>query len=304
MAIGVGMLVLSWLTHGGEIAADYENAHTALSPMEEWGNNLRSVLPHWLSLFGVKIDAEQPIGDWDNLVSLGRMVIALMILVCSFVFVKRAFKSENVGLRLLAWTHLGMTAMILFAFICGKVSGANWRLTSWLGTAVICTVVLIGELLKEHNVPRRMGGLLGLAIGAAVLVNTFTLFTLPCTENLHETMAKTLIEKGYTRGYASFWQALDTDFFGGDELDVVCIEASTAGIVRRDYQTRESWFDDVEGQENYFVILTGDEYIWVSNSFHWKEINEKYEMVDLFDIGDSGQYTVFVFNGNFVKNFD
>ena len=306
MAVGVGLgaLVLFWLTKGGEIAADYENAHTMLAPLEEGGENMGRILPNWLSLFGVVIDETKPLTDVQTLLSLVHMAVALTMLVCPFVLFARSLKSDNAPLRLLTWTHLGMTAVNLFAYICGKVSGANWRLVPWAATCVLCTVVLIGELLREHLVPRRMGGLLGLAVGAVAAINAVTMLTWPCLPNPHEVMAKELIDRGYTRGYASFWQALDTDFFGGDELDVVCIEASTAGIVRRDYQTRECWFDDVEGQETYFVILTGDEYTWVSASHHWKEINRTYEMLDVFDLGDNGEYTVFVFNGNIVKNFD
>lgn len=300
MALGtiLGVLTLAAMTHGGEISAGYGEAYSGWSDIGSWWSNAENFLPHYLTLAGVVVDSNETLFSADSIEVFIRLFGALVVLVCPILLLFSYKELEDKYSKLIAWAYLALTAVTLVGFICGRLSNANWRLVPFLGSSVIATLVYLKHIISKGVVMKRVGVILVALLLCFSMVNAKEMLDMPHDlgkEDDLQKVADTLAEKGYDYGYATFWNAGETWLRSDGAVKVVNIEVDRDGVTRRRYQTMSYWFDDIEGQSDYFLLLDESEYHLLYNSRYWDELTEKRNIIEEFECED---YYVVVFNGN------
>ncbi len=296
LGTAVGLLLLLWFTKGGTIIAGYENAYTAWSPMDKWGENASHFWVQYLSLFGVAVQESAPLISIESIGTLCRMVAAVAILICPIVmFVRYRHLKNNV--KLLLWGHTVVSAVVMFGFVCGYLSAANWRLTPMLGTAILTTLAFVFDLFSSGIVARRIAVLAAALLTLVSVFNAVTVLRLPTDTravNPHIEIAETLAEKGYTHGYATFWNAPNTMLLSDERLTVATVSIESDGVYRRDYQTFNWWYDEIAEQETVFLLMSIAEHDTLTSGDGWDRLTAQSELVEVIDCRE---YRIAVFRG-------
>ncbi len=127
----------------GGIECGYADAYSGWSDVGTWADNARAFVKQYFTLIGVS-----PSGNLFSSESVGPMiriaggVLLLAVPVALFCFYRRI----SDGTRAVLWSHSVVTAAVMFGFICGKLSGANWRLTPILASSALLCVLAAREL--------------------------------------------------------------------------------------------------------------------------------------------------------------
>ncbi|MBE6596827.1 MAG: hypothetical protein E7641_04060 [Ruminococcaceae bacterium] len=300
MAIGtvIGIVMLNKLTNDGAITAGYADAYSKWAPMSAWVDNALLFPSRYLSLFGIEIDVSEELFSGNSIMLIISIITALIILVLPFVLFAR-YKHLDKYSKVVAWTHLVLTVVIMLGFICGGLANANWRLTPFLGSSIIASLVFIKHLLGNKGACRRVAVLLSLLLIFASLQNAKVIKEMDKDfgkEDSLQKVADTLAEKGYTRGYATFWNAAETALRSDGAVDVITVEISGDVVMKRRYQTMSYWFDDVEGQKDYFLLLDMTEYDDLFNMGEFRDSLPK--DVKIIEEIECAEYIIVVFNKN------
>lgn len=296
LGTAVGLLLLSWFTKGGTIIAGYENAYTAWSPMDKWGENASHFWVQYLSLFGVAIEESAPLISINSIGMLCRMLAAVAVLACPVVMFVRYRHLKN-ALKLLLWGHTVVSAVVTFGFVCGYLSAANWRLTPMLGTAILTTLAYVFDLFSSGTVARRIAVLAVALLALVSVLNAVTVLRLPTdvrAVNPHIEIAETLVEKGYTHGYATFWNASNTMLLSDEQLTVATVSIEADGVHRRDYQTFRWWYDEIAEQETVFLLMSIEEHDTLTSGGGWDRLTAQSELVEVIECRE---YRIAVFKG-------
>lgn len=300
MAVGtlIGVLFLSVITHGGEIFAGYGEAYSGWSEVSSWRGNAQQFITHYLTLAGVISDPNVSLFSYDSIAVFIRLIGALTVLVCPFVLLFSYRSLRDKYSKMVAWTHLAITAVVMVGFICGTLSNVNWRLTPFLGSSVIATVVYVKHLIGEGIVMCRVGAILAALLLCFSMANSVEMLDMPREfgrDDALQKVADTLEEKGYDHGYATFWNAGETWLRSDGTVKVVNVSVERGEVKRRNYQTMDYWFDDIEGQENYFLLLDEAEYNSIEGSAYLRKLTSLRDIVEEFECEG---YYVIVFDGN------
>lgn len=300
MAIGavIGFLVLNVITKNGEIYSGYGTAYSGWSAVSEWKNNADLFITQYFSLFGISPDLKETLFSTGSIMTLISVVGALIVLVCPFILLFSYNKLCDEYSKIVAWAHLVVTAAIMVGFVCGRLSNVNWRLTPFLGSSIIATLVYVKHLLGNGIVFRRVGAVLAAVLLCVSVGVSAVILDMPedfGKDDPLEQVADTLEEKGYDRGYATFWNASETTLRSDSAVEVVTVDINNGTVLRRAYQTMNYWFDDVDGQENYFLLLDKNEYVTVKGSMYYRELIATRNVIDDFECAG---YYIIVFDGN------
>ena len=300
IAVGtlIGFLVLNSITNGGEISAGYEDAYSSWSSVNKWQDNAKLFVSHYFSLAGVDIKDGTSLMATESITALVRTFGALVVLVCPFVLLFSYNRLRDRYSKIVALTHLAIFAVIIFTFVCGRLSNANWRLTPLFGSSVIATLVYIKHLLGGGVTFRRVGAILAAFLVCVSVVNNTVMSDLKDKDAGKEPLAavaELLVEKGYDRGYATFWNAAETALRSDGKVAIINVDLQNREVLKRHYQTMKYWFDDVEGQEEYFLLLTEQEYTSLYDSPYWIELTSRVSITDTLTCND---YYIIVFDDN------
>lgn len=144
VSTALGLKLLS-LFKGG-ITSGYVVGYSGWSRMSEWADNAQNFFKQYFSLIGVEVPAEGTMFSAESMVSLIRIVVGLIIIAVPIVMLIFYNKISSREIRIILWAHWIMTAVVMFGFIFGILSNANWRLTPIVGGNVLMTVVGAREL--------------------------------------------------------------------------------------------------------------------------------------------------------------
>ena len=213
------------------------------------------------------------------------------------------------------WVHLSLTAVILFGYICGRISNANWRLTPIIGSSVMSTVAIFREWLdgifpkkstdeaennencNEKRVCLRLGVILSAVIVMFGAVNFNEIRKMPRDyEHPLEAVANDLEAHGLEYGYATFWRSQALTMLSDSKVRVRETLVKSDGVITDYYQSSRLWYEDQPGIDKYFIMLSDDELNTVGDSEYWQEITEKY----LIENFETRGYNVFVFSRNVI----
>jgi len=280
----IGLMLIPKLTHGGKIEAAYENGFSVWTPMNTWWEHIEGFLTEYLNLFGVDITSEIPLFTVSSVFTLLQLVAALIVLVCPILLLLRYRKLNRTNAQIVAWAHCILSCILMLGYICGALAMANWRLVPMVGSCIIATLVYLRELWDDKAFQRRFAIVLLAILAVTALHHSKTILDLPNNAGDNQkyiAITQELAEKGYTKGYATFWHASTATLLSDGEVDISTVLADEYGVRPRYYQTMDHWFESQEGRENYFLMLTEEEFGLVSASEYWLQLMDTNPWIDI-----------------------
>ena len=303
-----------------------------------------------------------PLFEGESLKYFFRIAVGIFILVMPVVILCCYGRLRSRGVRVMVWAHFVLTAVVMFGYICGELSAANWRLTPILGSGIMLSVCglreLVGDLglidlklpsnpeddtcaeefaeaevaeeesveeesLEEESVEAEVPAIEeAKPIGEIILsrVCAVVLAAIICSslvfakemkaipedygrDNVNHRLAEFLVEEGLEYGYASFWYSQAVTVLSDSQVRVRNITADKNGVRGRHYQSSLNWYNDQEGVDEYFVILSAKEYADVSSHRSWMEWMDSCYMRHYEDPNDLAGYVIYVFSENILRSY-
>lgn len=308
-----GLVILKLLK--GEKAAGYTSVYSMFSGVSDWYGNFTKLFSQFPELIGISIKKSDRMISKEAIVYLIRLAGMPVITVIPLVGLFRYKKLRDKSTRFILWVHLSLTAVILFGYICGRISNANWRLTPIIGSSVMSTVAIFREWLdgifpkkstdeaennekcNEKRVCLRLGVILSAVIVMFGAVNFNEIRKMPRDyEHPLEAVANDLEAHGLEYGYATFWRSQALTMLSDSKVRVRETLVKSDGVITDYYQSSRLWYEDQPGIDKYFIMLSDDELNTVGDSEYWQEITEKY----LIENFETRGYNVFVFSRNVI----
>lgn len=300
IGIVIGLLLLRCFTQGGKITAGYEDAYSTWSSLDRWEDNAKGILEHYLSLFGISYGLEGPLFSFESVLTILKVFCALVLQICPILLLCRYKTIQHRSSKIVLWTHLATSFVILFGVICGSLSSAEWRLIPMLGTGILCTIVYLRELCISSEVAKRIGVILAALLMCVSLLHAYAICSMPYDEGNdrdHAVIAQMLEEKGYDYGYATFWNCHITRLLSNNAVFTLPIEIIEGDVRIYQHQLRDAWIQPRENQD-CFLLLSKGEYDSLQYSDYWIDITGRLPLIDSFEYND---YCVFVFEGNVIQ---
>ncbi len=152
--------------------------------------------------------------------------------------------------------------------------------------------MFVKELLEDKRY-MRFGVILMLSAAVCAVGSMFGLIGLDTDFSECENAKKIeLLEKYNCKyGYATFWNANALTVLTGEKIKVRSIKISDGKAERYNYQSQKSWFAEQKGINEYFVLLSSDEYDDI-------ESGDPDFIESAKDIYDEGDYYILKFDEN------
>lgn len=346
----IGLEVLVKITNDGEIAAGYAAGYSGWSDVSMWLSNAQKFVNHYFSLLGVNMQKNAPLFDAESLKYFFRIIVGIILLVMPIVILCLYGKLKSRGVKVMVWAHFVLTAVVLFGYICGELSAANWRLTPILGSSIMLCVCGLRDLVSDFGLfkveeksepaeptaadaelydsesvsetvsepeisPKKSGAVVlsrVCSLVLAVIIASSLVFAKEIDElppdygrdNTNHRLAQFLTDEGLEYGYATFWYAQAITVLSNSEVRVRNMDVNERdGVIGRHYQSSLNWYNDQEGVDEYFVILSASEYKKVSTTKNWQSWMDEYYIRHYEDPNDAMGFRVYVFSENVLSYF-
>ena len=321
VAVGtlVGMKLLLVITGDGAIKAGYAAGYSGWSDVSLWLSNAQKFVNHYFSLLGVNMAKNDPLFAAESIKYFFRIAVGIILLVMPVVILCLYGKIKSRGVKFMLWAHFVLTAAVMFGYICGELSAANWRLTPILGSAAMLTVCGLRDLTSDLGLVevKENGGALTVlsricALVLAVIIASSLVFANEVKsldpeygrDNTNHRLAEFLVEEGLEYGYATFWYAQAITVLSDSAVRVRNMDVNDrAGVIGRHYQSSLNWYNDQEGIDEYFVILSASEYKKVFLTDTWQTWMDEYYLREYDSPNDANGFLVFVFSENVLRDF-
>jgi len=200
--------------------------------------------------------------------------------------------------KMLLFSHIFVSAFVLFGFIFGTLNTANWRLIPMLGTALLTTIVCAREFKEDCNMVGKRVGILILAIMlSASAVAAYETANLPMSSSKSRylfRLSEYLEENDLTYGYADYWESQAISVIAGPDIKVRGIRLDDEdNVIPYYYQTDYSWYEDQPGIDKYFILLDSNDHFAYIRSNHYIE-----NMDNIVEETEIDDYYLIVFDVN------
>ncbi len=264
----LGYITCNKMVEDLKITAGYESAYSGLSTIDKWNENFETFYSHWVSLFGVEIENGMKFLEGKTIVELLEIVVCVILVIAPIIMLFMYKKIENRKMRILLLFHWFMTALIMMGFIVGLLASANWRLSPILCTSIIITFALAKVIFDTADV-KRIGLVFVLPLALVGALTAKSIVDMPADYKQDEGIYKIVNDlEGIEQtlgvkldyGYATFWHANVITLITDEEIPVRSINVTDIGYHINTYQTQMDWYEDQDGVENYFVLLSPAEF--------------------------------------------
>ena len=286
----IGMWLLTVLSNG--VTAGYAGAFSQYADMNEWLSNLGKFPEHWFSLFGV--DAAYGMGIFSvesviNIIRIAASVIIAIVPVIALIF----YKKFDYASKVLILSHYGVSAVIMFGYIFGILSAANWRLSPMICTGVMVCFAAF-RAAKPHVLAVRFSVIAAcvLVLMSGISVKTIAQMDKNGIENNEKyRLSKVLEENGLEYGFATFWNSQAITVLSDSRVKVANTDINENGIAPCYYQTNSNWFAEQEGIDKYFVLASDYELSILEQTDDWFVFSGAVE-----DVIEIEGYKIFIFS--------
>ncbi len=254
-----------------DLGVGYANAYSNYSDRTEWLNNFLKLPVQWIELFGVDAAYGMSLFSPESIVNILRIATALLlgiVPVAALIFINRFDR----GSKLLIFAHFGMTGVIMFGYIFGMLSAANWRLSPMIATSVLICVAAY-KAMKPHITLRRIG-----AIGICLLIAMSAFNAKAITEmpengrenNKYYRLAQFLEEQNLEYGFSTFWHAHTVTIISDSKVRIINTDINDNGVTPCPFQTDKKWFEEPEGIDRFFLLCADYELPTLMATDDWK----------------------------------
>lgn len=314
-----GIMLLKVITNDGAIRAGYAAGYSGWSAVSNWLSNAQKFVNHYFTLLGVNMTQNAPLFDAESMKYFFRIAVGIILLVMPVVILCLYGKIKSHGVRLMVWAHFVLTAVVIFGYICGELSAANWRLMPIIGSSAMLTVCALRDLVSDlglFEVKENGGSAVVLSrIGALVLAVVILSSLVFADEikaldpeygrdNTNHRLAEFLVEEGLEYGYATFWYSQAITLLSNSEVRVRNMDVDDRkGVIGRHYQSSLNWYNDQPGVDEYFVILSATEYRSVFTTKSWQQWMDECYLRHYESPNDAEGFQIYVFSENILRDF-
>lgn len=321
IAVGTlgGIMLLKVITNDGAIRAGYAAGYSGWSAVSNWLSNAQKFVNHYFTLLGVNMAQNAPLFDAESMKYFFRIAVGIILLVMPVVILCLYGKIKSRGVRLMLWAHFVLTAVVIFGYICGELSAANWRLMPIIGSSAMLTVCALRDLVSDlglFEVKENCGAAVVLSRISALVLAVVILSSLVFADevkaldpeygrdNTNHRLAEFLVEEGLQYGYATFWYSQAITLLSDSEVRVRNMDVDDRkGVIGRHYQSSLNWYNDQEGVDEYFVILSATEYRSVFTTKSWQQWMDECYLRHYESPNDAEGFQIYVFSENILRNF-
>ncbi len=274
------------------IGIGYANAYSSYSMPEEWVGNLLKLPVQWFELFGIEVEPGMSLFSPESIVNILRIAAAVILGVAPVAALIFAGKLDRLS-RLLVYAHFGMSGVIMFGYIFGILSAANWRLSPMICTSILICIALV-KAVQPHVVLRRVAALGLCLLFALCAFNVKTIKAMPqdgVKYNRYYALAEYLKSQGLEYGFSTFWHGVTITVITDSEVIVNNTDINENGVTPCPYQTNKNWFKPQDGIDRYFLLCTDYELMTLRITDDWKY----FENGPIEQLEFEG-FTVFVFD--------
>ncbi len=314
-----GIMLLKVITNDGAIRAGYAAGYSGWSAVSNWLSNAQKFVNHYFTLLGVNMAQNAPLFDAESMKYFFRIAVGIILLVMPVVILCLYGKIKSRGVRLMVWAHFVLTAVVIFGYICGELSAANWRLMPIIGSAAMLTVCGLRDLVSDlglYEVRENGGAAVVLSRISALVLAVVILSSLVFADevkaldpeygrdNTNHRLAEFLVEEGLEYGYATFWYSQAITLLSDSEVRVRNMDIDDRkGVIGRHYQSSLNWYNDQEGVGEYFVILSATEYRSVFTTKSWQKWMDECYLRHYESPNDADGFQIYVFSENILRDF-
>ena len=314
-----GIMLLKVITNDSAIRAGYAAGYSGWSAVSNWLSNAQKFVNHYFTLLGVNMTQNAPLFDAESMKYFFRIAVGIILLVMPVVILCLYGKIKSRGVRLMVWAHFVLTAVVIFGYICGELSAANWRLMPIIGSSAMLTVCALRDLVSDlglFEVKENGGAAVVLSrIGALVLAVVILSSLVFADEvkaldpeygrdNTNHRLAEFLVEEGLEYGYATFWYSQAITLLSNSEVRVRNMDIDDRkGVIGRHYQSSLNWYNDQPGVDEYFVILSATEYRSVFTTKSWQQWMDECYLRHYESPNDAEGFQIYVFSENILRDF-
>ncbi|MCR5717430.1 MAG: hypothetical protein K6F80_00130 [Oscillospiraceae bacterium] len=262
--MAAGMLVGFVITkvEAKDIVAGYEGAFSNYAAMDSWVEHVNGFPRAWFSLLGVDMRDGEKLMSFQSVGNLLMVIAGTVILIVPVIALFCYQKFEDRKTRVLILSHWIMTLLIMFGYIFGKLSSANWRLSPIVGMSTVVTFVFFRWAASQIQWQR----LISLAMIPVFLVCSITavkIIKMPAdkTEDNHlYKIAEALEAQNLSYGYATFWNANGVTVCSDSKVKVRNVTIDDNGCTPYRYQSCNNWYEGEKDHEGlYFLLMDGGE---------------------------------------------
>ena len=249
--------------------AGYADAYSVWSAMNDWPQHLLDLPNAWFRLFGLEINERKPMFSIVSVGYLLRLVSAIVIAILPIGLLIRYKHIKDRPLKIFLWSHLVLTAAIVFAFVFGLLYMANWRLSPIIASGLLLLVFTLYYEIKKRSIAQRLIVLVTVPLALTALLNSAVILGKGFYYNRDKAVyqvADFLEQNDLTYGYASFWNSQLITLYTGEKVKARNVSFNDVGIQHENYQTSTTWFGPQEGVDRYFVLMSSSEYKTWRNS--------------------------------------
>lgn len=255
----VGLAVIKLIA--GDTTGGYEDAFSKFSGSSEWYESFSSLLQKWYVLLGVDIANGDDILSVKSIFNIIKIIFGTILPIIPLYELFNYNKIDDRNERILLIAHWCGTILIMIGWIFGKISSANWRLSPVLCTSMLVFVAYAGRLFKNMEF-RRIGVILSIPMLVVSCHSVFTIFTLEKDVSTTDSAAIIdLVERNnLSYGYAEFWNANVVTVLSDSRVKIRSVKFEDNQVLPYYYQSSNSWYNDREGVDRYFLLLKENEY--------------------------------------------
>ncbi len=249
--------------------AGYADAYSVWSVMSDWPQHLLDLPNAWFKLFGLEINERKPMFSLVSVGYLLRLVTAIVIAILPIALMIRYKHIKDRPLKIFLWSHVVLTAAIVFAFIFGLLATANWRLSPIIASGLLLLVFTLYYEIRKRSIAQRLIVLVTVPLALTALLNSAVILGKGFYYNRDKAVYKVadfLEQNDLTYGYASFWNSQLITVYTGEKVKARNISFNDFGIQHENYQTSTTWFGPQEGVDRYFLLMSSPEFKTWSHS--------------------------------------
>ncbi len=262
----VGLVLFKALSRGVCVSSGYNDYYEAFSPLASWFRNVQILPQEWISLLEPLPRMRIAIASSTGLPHALRIATALFLGLAPVAALVR-IRTFSVRERTFVVAHWILASEILFYWIFGNISNANWRLCPLVLSATAVAACLVRNGLAGTGVPVRRFAACGAAFLFAFCVFSFVqTSTRRCERNTWrgpETLLPTLERAGVRDGYCSdYWYANSATAVSGNRfrLREVRFNGKTGRWEPRLHNADARWYEpDPARTESVFVCHPNEE---------------------------------------------
>ena len=257
----IGLYMRKAMTEG--VDAYYADAYSSYTDMASWVDDLLLFPQHYFSLLGVSVKKYDALASVDSVFTMIRIFGGILVLVLPLYLLFTYRKTEKRSVRMLTAAHFTLCAMIMYAYVFGMLSTANWRLVPLLASSLITSVVAVFEMWHAgKDVGKRIAACALALLLAFSSISALEIMKMPKDygrlNNLHSLTA--LLEAyELDEGYATFWNSQAITLLSDNKVKVRNIEVYNSGPKEAFYQGQFDWYESEGMEDGCFLLVSLNE---------------------------------------------